>query len=91
MKDRHPHPPTKFPPLLWAYIVPKGGEVVSNSLTAEQQAMLAHLAHLRSGIIHSASASKQLECAILLIDVYEAILEKYGILIYEDQGEVVEH
>jgi len=53
--------------------------------------MLAHLAHLRSGIIHSASASKQLECAILLIDVYEAILEKYGILIYENQDEVVEH
>ena len=64
---------------------------MSNSLTAEQQAMLNHLAHLRSGIIHSASVSKQLECAILLIDVYEAILEKYGILIYENQDEVVEH
>lgn len=66
-------------------------DVLSDSLTTEQQAMLNHLAHLRSGIIHSASASKQLECAILLIDVYEAILEKYGILIYENQDEVVEH
>jgi len=53
--------------------------------------MINHLAYLRRCILHSASASKQLECAILLIDVYEAILEKYGILIYEDQAEVVEH
>ena len=66
-------------------------DVLSDSLTPEQQAMLNHLAHLRSGIIHNASASKQIECAILLIDIYEAILEKYGILIYEDQAEVVEH
>jgi len=53
--------------------------------------MINHLAYLRRCILHSRSASKQLECAILLIDVYEAILEKYGILIYEDQAEVVEH
>ena len=53
--------------------------------------MLNHLQHLRSGIIHGASASKQLECAVLLIDVYEAILERHGILIYENQEEVTEH
>jgi len=64
---------------------------VTDSLEPEQQAMLNHLAYLRRCILHSRSASKQLECAILLIDVYEAILEKYGILIYEDQAEVVEH
>ena len=60
-------------------------------LTAEQHALLAHLSALRDGILISPSMSKQLECAILLIDVYEAILEKHGILIYEDQEEVTEH
>ena len=60
-------------------------------LTAEQHALLNHLEALRHGILISESMSKQLECAILLIDVYEAILEKHGILIYEDQEEVTEH
>ena len=60
-------------------------------LTAEQHALLSHLSALRHGILISPSMSKQLECAILLIDVYEAILEKHGILIYEDQEEVTEH
>jgi hypothetical protein len=53
--------------------------------------MLNHLEHLRSGIVHGASVSKQLECAVLLIDLYEAILERHGILIYENQEEVTEH
>ena len=53
--------------------------------------MLNHLEALRHGILASPSVSKQLECAVLLIDVYEAILEKHGILIYEYQEEVVEH
>jgi hypothetical protein len=60
-------------------------------LTAEQHALLNHLSALRHGILISPSVSKQLECAVLLIDVYEAILEKHGILIYEDQEEVTEH
>ena len=65
--------------------------MLSDSLTAEQHALLNHLEALRHGILVSPSMSKQLECAVLLIDVYEAILEKHGILIYEDQGEVTEH
>ncbi|MFZ9114901.1 MAG: hypothetical protein ACO24D_17450 [bacterium] len=65
--------------------------MLTNSLTAEQHALLNHLSALRDGILISPSMSKQLECAILLIDVYEAILEKHGILIYEDQKEVTEH
>lgn len=65
--------------------------MLTDSLTAEQHAMLNHLEALRHGILISPSMSKQLECAILLIDVYEAILEKHGILIYEDQEEVTEH
>ena len=64
---------------------------MSNSLTTEQYALLNHLSALRDGILISSSVSKQLECAVLLIDVYEAILEKHGILIYEDQEEVTEH
>ena len=64
---------------------------MTDSLTAEQHALLNHLSALRDGILISSSMSKQLECAILLIDVYEAILEKHGILIYEDQEEVTEH
>jgi hypothetical protein len=65
--------------------------MLSDSLTAEQHALLNHLEALRHGILVSPSMSKQLECAVLLIDVYEAILEKHGILIYEDQEEVTEH
>lgn len=64
---------------------------MSDSLTAEQHAMLSHLEALRHGILASPSVSKQLECAVLLIDVYEAILERHGILIYENQEEVTEH
>ena len=64
---------------------------MSDSLTTDQLALLNHLSALRDGILISPSVSKQLECAVLLIDVYEAILEKHGILIYEDQEEVVEH
>ena len=64
---------------------------MTDPLTAEQHALLNHLSALRDGILISPSMSKQLECAVLLIDVYEAILEKHGILIYEDQEEVTEH
>ena len=64
---------------------------MTDSLTTEQHALLNHLEALRHGILISPSMSKQLECAVLLIDVYEAILEKHGILIYEDQEEVTEH
>ena len=64
---------------------------MSDSLTAEQYAMLNHLEALRHGILASSSVSKQLECAVLLIDLYEAILERHGILIYENQEEVTEH
>ena len=64
---------------------------MSDSLTAEQYAMLNHLSALRDGILTSPSVSKQLECAVLLIDLYEAILERHGILIYENQKEVTEH
>jgi hypothetical protein len=64
---------------------------LSDSLTADQLALLNHLEALRHGILISPSVSKQLECAVLLIDVYEAILERHGILIYENQEEVTEH
>ena len=60
-------------------------------LTPQQHALLGHMRSLRCGVLSSDSASMQLECAILLIDLYEAILERNGILIYEDQKRVVEH
>lgn len=62
-----------------------------SDLTANQHAMLGHLMELRRGVVSSESASEQLECAVLLLDLYEAILEKNGILIYEDQDEVLQH
>ena len=86
-----PPPPLTIAATFYHVYHPTGVYVLSDSLTAEQHAMLNHLHHLRSGIIHGASVSKQLECAVLLIDVYEAILERHGILIYENQEEVVEH
>jgi hypothetical protein len=54
-------------------------------------AMLGHIESLRDGAVNSESMSEQLECAILLIDLYEAILERNGILVYVDQKRVVEH
>jgi hypothetical protein len=65
--------------------------MLTDYLTDEQHSLIKHLSALLDGILISPSVSNQLECAILLIDVYEAILEKHGILIYEDQKEVTEH
>jgi len=83
--------PAKTPARCIYVYHPIGVDVLSDSLTTEQYALLNHLEALRDGILASPSVSKQLECAVLLIDLYEAILEKHGILIYEDQQEVVEH
>ena len=84
-----PPPPAKTPAACIHVYHLIRGTTLSDSLTTEQHAMLNHLQQLRHGILHSKSASKQLECAILLIDVYEAILERNNILIYEDQDEVL--
>ena len=84
-------PPLTIAATFYHVYHPTGVYVLSDSLTAEQYAMLNHLEALRHGILTSASVSKQLECAVLLIDLYEAILERHGILIYENQEEVTEH
>lgn len=86
-----PPPPLTIAAAFYHVYHPTGVYVLSDSLTAEQHAMLNHLEALRHGILASPSVSKQLECAVLLIDVYEAILERHGILIYENQEEVTEH
>jgi len=83
--------PAKTPARCIHVYHPTGVDVLSDSLTADQLALLNHLEALRHGILISPSVSKQLECAVLLIDVYEAILERHGILIYENQEEVTEH
>jgi hypothetical protein len=64
---------------------------VTQPLSPPQLAAINHIAELRRGVTDSDSASEQLECAVLLLDVYEAILESHGILIYADQEEVVQH
>ena len=86
-----PPPPLTIAAVFYHVYHPTGVYVLSDSLTSEQHAMLNHLEALRHGILASPSVSKQLECAVLLIDVYEAILERHGILIYENQEEVTEH
>ena len=86
-----PPPPLTIAAAFYYVYHPTGVYVLSDSLTSEQHAMLNHLEALRHGILASPSVSKQLECAVLLIDVYEAILERHGILIYENQEEVTEH
>jgi hypothetical protein len=86
-----PPPPLTIAATFYCVYHPTGVYVLSDSLTADQVAMLNHLEALRHGILASPSVSKQLECAVLLIDVYEAILERHGILIYENQEEVTEH
>lgn len=61
------------------------------SLSPSQQAILGHLEILRDSVVTSRSVSEQIESAILLIDLYEAILESNGILIFKDQKRVTEH
>jgi hypothetical protein len=51
--------------------------------------MLGHLSELRRSVVDGESYKEQFEAAVLLIDLYEAILELNGILIYEDQEKVV--
>ena len=64
---------------------------MTQPLSPPQLAAINHIAELRRGVTDSDSASEQLECAVLLLDVYEAILERKGILIYADQEEVLQH
>ncbi len=61
------------------------------SLSPSQQAMLGHLEALRDTVVTGRSVSEQIESAILLIDLYEAILESNGILIFREQKRVTEH
>ncbi len=61
---------------------------MSDTLSPNPYAALQHIQRLRDGVIAGESLSRQLEAAVLLIDVYEAILERNGILIYEGQTEV---
>jgi hypothetical protein len=61
---------------------------LTSTLSPDQQAALGHISALRRGIVEGESVSEQLESAVLLIDLYEAILELHGILIYENQSEV---
>jgi len=46
---------------------------------------------LRDTVVTGRRVSEQIESAILLIDLYEAILESNGILIFRDQKRVTEH
>ncbi len=62
---------------------------MSDTLSPDPYAALQHIQRLRDGVIAGESLSRQLEAAVLLIDVYEAILERNGILIYEGQKRVV--
>lgn len=64
---------------------------MTHTLTPTQLAAINHISELRRGIVEGESVSEQLESAVLLIDLYEAILELNGILIYENQSEVSEH
>ena len=60
-----------------------------HTLTPDQHAMLGHLSELRRSVVEGESHQEQFEAAVLLIDLYEAILELNGILIYEDQERIV--
>ena len=60
-----------------------------HTLTPDQHAMLGHLSELRRSVVEGESYKEQFEAAVLLIDLYEAILELNGILIYDDQEKVV--
>jgi hypothetical protein len=62
---------------------------VPHTLTPDQQEMLGHLSALRRSVVEGESHREQFEAAVLLIDLYEAILEVNGILIYEDQERIV--
>ena len=65
--------------------------MLSDELTAEQHALLGHLENLRTIAVFGDDLEDRFEASVLLIDIYEAILERHGILIYHDQEEVTEH
>ena len=85
-----PPPPAKPRALIPLYYT-GARDTLTYSLSPSQQAMLGHLEALRDTVVTGRSVSEQIESAILLIDLYEAILESNEILIFRDQKRVTEH
>ena len=85
-----PPPPAKPRALIPLYYT-GARDTLTHTLSSSQQAVLGHIEALRDSVVTSRSASEQIESAILLIDLYEAILESNEILIFKDQKRVTEH
>jgi hypothetical protein len=51
-------------------------------MNAESTALLSHIKELRRLAVDAPSASEQYEAAVLLIDLYEQMLERAGLLVY---------
>jgi hypothetical protein len=85
-----PPPPAKSRALIPLYYS-CARDTLTYSLSPSQLAMLGHLEALRDTVVTGRSASEQIESAILLIDLYEAILESNDILVFRDQKKVTEH
>ena len=90
MRKPTPPPPAKPRALIPLYYT-GARDTLTYSLSPSQQAMLGHLEALRDTVVTGRSASEQIESAILLIDLYEAILESNDILVFRDQKRVTEH
>jgi|TARA_S200002703_G_C3786358_1_gene242480 hypothetical protein len=51
-------------------------------MNAESAALLSHIKELRRLTVDAPSASEQYEAAVLLLDLYEQMLERAGLLVY---------
>lgn len=51
-------------------------------MNAESTAMLSHIKELRRLTVDAPSASEQYEAAVLLIDLYEQVLARAGLLTF---------
>ena len=74
-----PHPPQNRPPRLDHYITLGDGTVTDTGL-------FNHITQLRNLVVNAESATAQYEAAVLLLDLYETILEQNGLLIFSNGG-----
>ena len=73
-----PHPPRNRPPRLDHYITFGDGTVTDTGL-------FNHITQLRHLVVNAESATAQYEAAVLLLDLYETILEQNGLLRFSNE------
>jgi hypothetical protein len=79
LRNPDPYPPPNRPPPVYTYITLGDGTVTDTGL-------FNHITQLRHLVVNAESATTQYEAAVLLLDLYETILEQNGLLIFSNGG-----